>query len=76
MPTARDVLNELRWRDDRDFAQVEGEGGLYLKKEYQAGPGDSHPNEEFCRKAAPLFGQRIVDVIEGRGDSGKLTGEK
>lgn len=58
-----------------DFATVEGEGGLYLKKEYQAGAGDSHPNKEFCRKAAPLFAQRIVDVIEGRGDTSDVTGK-
>lgn len=23
MPTAKDVLNELKWREDRDFSQVE-----------------------------------------------------
>ncbi len=56
-----------------DFFELETEGGLYLKAEYSA--GDSHPNETFCRKVAPLLGQRIVDVIEGRGDSGSLTGK-
>ena len=53
-----------------DFAAVEGEGGLFLKEEYQAGPGDSHPNGDFSKMAAPLFARRIVDVIEGRGDAG------
>lgn len=59
-----------------DFATIEGEGGLYLKQEFEAEPGDSHPNEELSRKAAALVSQRIVDVIEGRGDTGSLTGEK
>lgn len=59
-----------------DFAAIEGEGGLYLKEEYEAKPGDSHPSEEFSLKTAPLCGQRIVDVIEGRGDAGSLTGAK
>lgn len=49
-----------------DFYQLETEGGLYLKDEYANGPRDSHPNEAFCRKAAPDFCRRIVDVIEGR----------
>jgi hypothetical protein len=57
-----------------DFAALEGEGGIFLKKEHQAAPSDSHPNNEFARKAAPLFCRRIVDVIEGRGDTGSLTG--
>jgi len=57
-----------------DFAAIEGEGGPYLKAEYQNEPEDSHPNETLSREAAPLFGKRIVDVIEGRGDAGSLTG--
>lgn len=56
-----------------DFRQLETEGGLYLLPAYAA--GDSHPNEEFSRRVAPLFAQRVVDVIEGRGDSGSLMGE-
>ncbi|MCE5272664.1 dockerin type I repeat-containing protein [bacterium] len=56
-----------------DFFELETEGGLYLKNEYAS--GDSHPNAAFCRVVAPLFGQRVVDVIEGRGDSGSLTGK-
>ena len=57
-----------------DFYELETEGGLWLKPEYSSGPGNSHPSEAFARKAAPLFGQRLVDVLEGRGDSGKVTG--
>jgi len=74
------VKNEWDEPDDNifvwDFAAIEGEGGLYIKREYEAKPDDSHPNPQFCRKAAPLFGRRIVDVIEGRGDGGSLTGEE
>ncbi|MFH1571567.1 MAG: hypothetical protein ABIL09_26490 [Gemmatimonadota bacterium] len=57
-----------------DFYELETEGGLYLKAEYAAGPGDSHPSGEFAGRVAPLFGQRIVDVVEGRGDGGSVTG--
>ncbi len=58
-----------------DFGTIEGDGGLYLRKEYQAEPGDSHPGEEFCRKAAGLFVKRLTAVVEGRGDEGSLTGK-
>jgi hypothetical protein len=58
-----------------DFYALETEGSLYLRSSYAADPGgDSHPNGPFCAAVAPLLGQRIVDVIEGRGDSGSLTG--
>lgn len=57
-----------------DFAQIEGDGGLYLKKENQENPQDSHPAPGFCKKAAALFVKRLVGVIEGRGDEGSLTG--
>jgi len=33
------------------------------------------PKEAFAQRVAPLFGQRIVDVLEGRGDTGSLTGQ-
>ncbi|MBI5724949.1 MAG: hypothetical protein HZA50_13395 [Planctomycetes bacterium] len=58
-----------------DFYALETEGGLYLAEKNAADPANSHPNEEFSRKAAPFFCQRIVDVIEGRGDTGSLTGQ-
>jgi hypothetical protein len=58
-----------------DFATIEGEGGLFLKAEYQAAPEDSHPNDEFSKMAAPLFARRVVDVIEGRGDTTEITGK-
>ena len=58
-----------------DFWQLETEGGLYLREEYAAGPGDSHPGSAFAADVAPLLAQRIVDVLEGRGDSSTLTGQ-
>jgi hypothetical protein len=57
-----------------DFYELETEGGLYMKDEYAEDPYDSHPNWTFSQMAAPLFCQRIVNVIEGRGDNTSLTG--
>jgi hypothetical protein len=57
-----------------DLFELETDGGLYLKPEYAAGAGDSHPSAAFAQRTAPLFAQRLVDVIEGRGDSGSVTG--
>lgn len=59
-----------------DFWQLETEGGLYLLDEYAASAEDSHPNSAFAASVAPFLGQRIVDVIEGRGDTGSLTGQQ
>jgi hypothetical protein len=56
-----------------DFWQLETEGGLYLTVGNAS--TDSHPNDTFAIKVAPLFGKRLTDVIEGRGDTGTLTGE-
>lgn len=64
------VLND--WDEDGDniylwdFYKLETEGGLYLKPEYAAGPDDSHPNSTFSGSVAPLFGQFIIDVAEGK----------
>ncbi len=52
-----------------DFFELETEGGSGLKLEYAVGELNSHPNNNFSRKTAPLICQRIVDVIEGRGDT-------
>lgn len=38
-------------------------------------PYDSHPNSNFSSAVAPFMPQRIIDVIEGRGDSGSITGQ-
>jgi hypothetical protein len=59
-----------------DFYALETEGGLYLKPEYASAPDDPHPTPDFGARVAPLFSQRIVDVINGRGDSAPLTGEE
>ena len=49
-----------------DFYRLETEGELYLKSEYAVSPDDSHPNATFSGKVAPMFGQFIVDVVEGK----------
>ncbi|MBW2733285.1 MAG: hypothetical protein JRH20_12905 [Deltaproteobacteria bacterium] len=58
-----------------DFRQLETEGGLYLLLKNAADAWDSHPNDTFAGQVAPLFAKRIADVIEGRGDTGSLTGQ-
>jgi len=58
-----------------DFWQLETGGGLYLTDRYAAGKQDSHPNKAFAARVAPFFARRVVDVIEGRGDKGSLTGQ-
>lgn len=58
-----------------DFHALETEGGLYLKDNYADNPNNSHPNKSFSSRAAVLFCQRIVSVIEGSGDSSSITGE-
>jgi len=73
------VINEWDTPEDNiylwDFYNLETEGGHYLKPEYAKSSGDSHPNKSFAQKAAPLFCQRIVDVIETNGQKTGLTGE-
>jgi len=55
-----------------DFRALQTEGGLYFKAAHAA--GDSHPNEAFSRKVAPLLARRILDVIAGKGDAAPITG--
>lgn len=57
-----------------DFRRLETEGGLYAKPEHVVKADDPHPAEAFAARTAPYFAQRVVDVIEGRGDSGDVTG--
>lgn len=57
-----------------DFFELETEGGLYLGDGYAKSPTNSHPNGVFARETAPYFCRRIVDVIEGRGDSSSVLG--
>lgn len=58
-----------------DFRELQVEGGLYFKNEYAMSPNDSHPNRKFSRSVASYFCNRIVDIIEGRGDTASLTGK-
>jgi hypothetical protein len=58
-----------------DFYNLETEGGLFLKDDYAVGSSNSHPNIVFSETIAPFFCQRIVDVIEGRGDTSSITGQ-
>lgn len=58
-----------------DFYALETEGSLYMKDAYADSPADSHPARTFSRTVVPLLGRRIVDVVEGRGDTGPLTGK-
>jgi len=58
-----------------DFYELETEGGFYLRPEYASSTDDAHPTAEFAQRVAPLLGQRIVNVLEGRGDSTSLTGQ-
>ena len=51
-----------------DFYALETEGTLYMQPEHASGENDAHPNSAFAQEVAPVFCQRIVDVIEGRAD--------
>lgn len=66
------VKNEWDEKGDNififDFWQLETEGGIYLKDEYAQSSDDSHPNSTFAERVAAIFSQRLVDIIEGRGD--------
>lgn len=59
-----------------DFHFLETEGGLYLLNKNAQSANDSHPSKEFANRVAPLFCQRIVDVIQNNGNSTTLTGTK
>jgi hypothetical protein len=50
-----------------NFFDLETDGGIYLTPAHAS--GDSHPNGTFAAEVAPLFAQRVVDVIKGVGDS-------
>jgi len=73
------VKNEWDTENDNiylwDFYELETEGGLYLTDKNSRKGKDSHPDEGFAGKAAPLFCQRIVDIIETNGQKTTLTGE-
>lgn len=58
-----------------DLYQLQTEGGLYLKEEFAVSETDSHPNDYFAAKAAPLLFQRIIDIIENNGNRTNNRGE-
>ncbi|MBV2247084.1 MAG: hypothetical protein KUL83_07960 [Lentimicrobium sp.] len=58
-----------------DFYELETEGGDFLKAEYSAKAGDSHPSAAFGQRVAPLLGNRMVDVLENNGQNTNLKGE-
>lgn len=47
-----------------DFRELQTEGGLYFKDEYALNSANSHPNEEFSERVAPLLCERIIEVID------------
>ena len=61
------VKNDWDTADDNiflwDFYELETEGELFLKTDNASSPMDSHPGKSFSKRVAPLFCQRIVDVI-------------
>jgi hypothetical protein len=59
-----------------DFFALETDGAVtgYMNDAYVDTSSPSHPNTTFSAKVAPYIAQRIIDVIEGRGDTGSNTG--
>jgi len=62
------VKNEWNINDDNiylwDFYALETEGELFMKNEYAINIKDSHPGKFFANKAAPIFCQKIIDVMQ------------
>ena len=64
------MVNE--WNNEKDnifiwdFYSYQTEGELYFNEKYAVDNKNSHPNKAFAARMAPLFGQFIIDVIEGR----------
>jgi hypothetical protein len=58
-----------------DFYNLETEGSLYLKEEYAESSSNPHPNKTFSKTVAPLFCKRIIDIIDGNGDTSTITGK-
>jgi hypothetical protein len=52
-----------------DFFDLETDGGMYVNPEHAASATDDHPNYTFAAEVAPLFAQRVVDVLKGSADS-------
>jgi hypothetical protein len=58
-----------------DFFALETAGAApYMNNAYASAANDPHPNSAFSSTVAPYIAQRIVDVIEGHGDTESITG--
>lgn len=58
-----------------DFFALETAGTApYMNPAYLDASSPAHPTAAFGQTVAPYIAQRIVDVIEGRGDTGSITG--
>lgn len=57
-----------------DFWTLATAGALSLKPEHARYPGLSEIHPGFAMCVAPLYVQRVVDVLEGYGDTSPLTG--
>ncbi len=62
------VVNEWDQSGDNvfiwDFRTLETGGGDYILPENSVDERDSHPSHALAKKVYPLFGQRMVDVLE------------
>lgn len=59
-----------------DFYALETAGSApYLNNAYLNASSPAHPTNAFGQTVAPYVAKRIVDVIEGRGDTGSVTGQ-
>ncbi len=57
-----------------DFYELEADARGFLDPAKSSKPGNSHPSGAFAHEVAPLIARRIIDVVEGRGDEGSVTG--
>lgn len=57
-----------------DFYTLETEGGLFLKPEYAESVNNSHPNREFSGMVSRYFANRIIQVLEDKGDISDIRG--
>jgi hypothetical protein len=59
-----------------DLYKLQTEGELYFKEEYSVSLNDSHPNEKFAAKTVKLLFNRIIDIIENKGNRTQKTGRQ
>ncbi|WP_182871078.1 hypothetical protein [Stieleria mannarensis] len=55
-----------------DCYAIGSRDGLYLDAEFES--DERTPNATYFRTVTPMLGQRIVDVLQGRGDIAAVTG--